>query len=131
MVGRISLSLSDIRELYPEGNMVELNKSYRSIYEIIMFAKEIQQSVHMEPLERHGDIPLIMSCRDRQDEVLKIKEKLDVFLISDYEIQLISPDSTRFINGISVTSIQMSKGLEFDQVVIVDGDDQTIIKRCT
>lgn len=42
-----------------------------------------------------------------------------------YQIQLISPDSTSFTNGISVTSIQMSKGLEFDEVIIPNANSDT------
>ena len=37
-------------------------------------------------------------------------------------MQLISEESTRFMNGISVTSIRMSKGLEFDEVIVADAD---------
>ena len=41
-------------------------------------------------------------------------------LLPDYNINLISPESTRFEIGISITSIQMSKGLEFDEVIILN-----------
>ena len=46
-------------------------------------------------------------------------------LANDYDIQLITPESTTFVNGVSVTSIQMSKGLEFDEVIISDADRKT------
>lgn len=39
-------------------------------------------------------------------------------LSTDYDVYLLSPESTRFANGVLVTSIQMSKGLEFDEVII-------------
>lgn len=39
-------------------------------------------------------------------------------LAPEYKMQLTAPDSTSFTNGISVTSIQMSKGLEFDEVIV-------------
>lgn len=137
-------TLSDMLQLYHDGSLVELTKSYRSTYEIIMFAKNIQQVDKLEPIERHGDIPLIVPCKDKQDEIFQIREKLNAFLKSlnvslgiilktnsaareyynrfseDYEIQLISPESISFANGISVTSIQMSKGLEFDEVIVPD-----------
>ncbi|WP_312061390.1 3'-5' exonuclease [Anaerotignum sp.] len=85
---------------------------------------------------------MIVSCLNRNEELEQIKAKLDSFLKSgavslgiilktnsaakeiyellkhDYDIQHISMDSTHFGNGISVASVQMSKGLEFDEVII-------------
>jgi len=45
-------------------------------------------------------------------------KRLYDFLSADNDVHLISPDSPCFVNGISITSIQMSKGLEFDEVMI-------------
>lgn len=142
-------NLAQLQELYSDASLVELNKSYRSTYEIITFARDIGQVAKLEPMERHGDVPRVISCADQHDELTKIRKMLDVFiqgsgvslgiilktnsaakklydlLTQDYEIQLISPDSTRFVNGISVTSIQMSKGLEFDEVIVADVDSNT------
>lgn len=142
-------TLAQLQELYSDASLVELNKSYRSTYEIITFARDIGQVAKLVPMERHGDVPLVISCADQHDELIKIKKMLDAFiqgsgvslgiilktnraakelydlLTQDYEIQLISPDSTRFVNGISVTSIQMSKGLEFDEVIVADVDSNT------
>ena len=142
-------TLAQLQELYSDASLVELNKSYRSTYEIITFARDIGQVAKLEPMERHGDVPLVISCADQHDELTKIRKMLDAFiqgggvslgiilktnsaakklydlLTQDYEIQLISPDSTRFVNGISVTSIQMSKGLEFDEVIVADVDSDT------
>ena len=38
---------------------------------------------------------------------------------------LLSPDSSRFANGITVASVQMSKGLEFDEVIMANVDSAT------
>lgn len=46
-------------------------------------------------------------------------------LSRNYEVHLISPESTTFMNGISITSIQMSKGLEFDEVIIPAANNET------
>ena len=142
-------TLADLQALYSDGSLMELSKSYRSTYEIITFAKGIGRAEKLEPMERHGEVPQMISCADQQERLCKIKELLDAFLHSggvtlgvilktnhaarelcdllgqDYDIQLITPDSTRFVNGISVTSIQMSKGLEFDEVLVVDADEDT------
>lgn len=135
-------TLGDLRAIFPGAEMVELHKSYRSTFEIITFAKRIRDIQAIEAVERHGDIPQIIGCSDLADELTKIKEKtarffkskfvtLGIILKTDrearkifeilnkeYTIQLIVSDSNRFANGISVVSIQMSKGLEFDEVLI-------------
>jgi DNA helicase-2/ATP-dependent DNA helicase PcrA len=68
-------SLADLRRLYPNAAMVELNKSYRSTYEIITFAKRIQKVAALEPVLRHGDPPEIIFCNDAPDELAKIRAK--------------------------------------------------------
>ncbi|WP_081741759.1 HelD family protein [Ruminiclostridium josui] len=142
-------SLDDLKKVYEGVNYVELNKSYRSTYEIINFAKQIQNVTKLEPIERHGDIPELISCSDSEDELLKIKEKIDAFqhsgnvtlgiilktnsmaaslydkLSKDYDAHLITTDSQQFANGITITSIQMSKGLEFDEVIIPSANIET------
>ena len=135
-------TLEDLKKLYSEAGYAELSKSYRSTYEIISFAKKVKSAGTIEAIERHGEPPAIIGCRDHRDELAYIKNCIDAFakkaysslgiimktnedakrlydfLSADNDVHLISPDSTRFANGISITSIQMSKGLEFDEVII-------------
>jgi DNA helicase-2/ATP-dependent DNA helicase PcrA len=141
-------SLEDLQNVFYQAELFELTKSYRSSYEIITFAKKILNVSRLIPIERHGDLPEIISCDDEQDEIIKIKNKLDAFLKSDYaslaivlktnaiaesfynkllpdyDVHLISPKSTHFANGISISSVQMSKGLEFDEVIISNVNQQ-------
>ena len=44
-------------------------------------------------------------------------------LSKEHQVNLISQDSTRFTNGVSITSIRMAKGLEFDEVIVPDADN--------
>jgi len=44
-------------------------------------------------------------------------------LSRNYDVHLISLGSTSFVDGVSITSIQMPKGLEFDEVIIPDADN--------
>lgn len=135
-------SLEDLRQLYDGAEFVELSKSYRSTYEIISFAKKIKSMGRLEAIERHGEPPAIIKCLNNQDELRNIGNGICAFLKSsfsslgiitktnrdakllydllstDYDVYLLSPESTRFANGVLVTSIQMSKGLEFDEVII-------------
>lgn len=141
-------TLGDLCQLYEGAELIELNKSYRSTYEIITFAKRIQMVAPLEAIERHGDVPDLISCCNEQEELAKIKEKIKTFqnsenvtlgiilktnsmakafydvLSQNHEMHLISPESAIFENGISITSIQMSKGLEFDEVIIPRVNDE-------
>jgi len=142
-------TLGDMRQLYEDAELVMLNKSYRSTYEIMQFAKMIQNVTTLEAIERHGEEPILMKCRDRQDEVLCLEDTIKTFIDSgnttlgmimktnqlakalfdilseSYDVCLIAPESTNFANGISITSVQMSKGLEFDEVIIPSANDIT------
>jgi len=135
-------TLEDLKKLYSEAEYVELSKSYRSTCEIISFAMKVKSAGTIEAVQRHGKFPAIIKCLDNQDELAHIKDRIDAFirntrsslgiitktnedakrlydlLSANYDVHLISPDSNRFVNGISITSIQMAKGLEFDEVII-------------
>lgn len=142
-------TLDDMRQLFADAEYVELTKSYRSTYEIISFAKQIKQTGTIDAVERHGEAPTLVKCQDKEDEMSQIKNRMEAFtqstysslgmitktnreakilyerLSPKYDVHLVSPESTRFINGISITSIQMSKGLEFDEVIIPSADKST------
>jgi len=142
-------SLDDFRKLYDSVQIVELNKSYRSTFEIITFAKKILNVAALEPIVRHGKEPEVLPCRDSEEEIRQIKEKIDAFqdseyvtlgiilktgkqavalyqaLRDEYDVNLLAPDSVAFANGVSITSIQMSKGLEFDEVIIPSVNSET------
>jgi len=135
-------TLEDLRRMYDGAELVELNKSYRSTYEIITFAKHIRNVASLEAVERHGNAPDFIGCCGKQEEIALIKQKIDAFqsgenatlgiilktnsqakalydvLYQSYEVNLISPESASFRNGVSITSVKMSKGLEFDEVII-------------
>lgn len=140
-------TLEELQQLYDGAEVVRLNKSYRSTYEIINFARKIQPVSNMEPVERHGEKPALIHCGDMEEQISCINEKIAAFagtgyaslgiitktnaeaetlygaLQQDVEIHLITPDSKQFVNGISVMSIQMAKGLEFDAVILADAAD--------
>lgn len=146
-------TLEDLGTLYPDAEMVTLQKSYRSSYEIIMFAKRIWPDGHLEPVERHGECPQILAFADEKEEFYAVRDGIRTFaargqgtmgiilktnraakamyeaLIRDGRmecpIHLITPESTGFQNGVSIASVQMSKGLEFDQVMIPHADRKT------
>ena len=142
-------TLDDMRQLYDDVEFVELSKSYRSTYEIISFAKQIKCTGTIEAIERHGETPALIKCQNKSDELMCIKNEIEGFfqkaysslgiitktnhdakllyveLSHNYDVHLISPESTHFANGICITSIQMSKGLEFDEVIVPYVDKTT------
>ncbi len=142
-------TLADIQQLYEGAQLVELNKSYRSTYEIMTFAKQIQPQTPLEPIERHGRQPQVIACKSWQDELNLVQEAIQEFkesgntslgiilktrktakavfdiLSGSYDVNLITPESTSFAAGVSITSIQMAKGLEFDQVIIPQVNRET------
>lgn len=139
-----SHTLADLRRLYEGAEFVELNKSYRSTYEIIRFAKRIQPAAP-EPVERHGEEPVLLPCAGKEEELEHIEAIMEAFgrsgfaslgilvktnrdaealyeKLSNKHVHLLTPESSRFTNGVSIASIRMAKGLEFDEVVIPDAD---------
>lgn len=142
-------TLEDLKLIYTGAEFISLNKSYRSTYEIITFAKRIQNVAALEPVERHGNAPDIIYCYSETEEYEQLKERIAAFkssgnvtlgiILKTYgmarafydvlskgcEVSLISPENAKFANGISITSVQMSKGLEFDEVIIPSANTDT------
>lgn len=142
-------TVDTFRSLFGEIDYMELNKSYRSTYEIIDFAKKIQNHQKIEAMKRHGDKPDLIHCQDWQSELTAIKERLLGFCNSDYatlgilckdassaqklyqelcdefSVTLLDSDSRTFEQGITITTIFMSKGLEFDEVLIPYANAET------
>lgn len=144
-------SLDTFKDIFDSIDVVKLNKSYRSTYEIIEFAKRIQNHQNIEPVERHGGEPELIRCDSWPAELSAIKEKVSQFndgnyatlgilckniaqtnhlyekLSQEYSVYLLDSDSTKFTNGITITTIFMSKGLEFDEVMIPFANAETYI----
>ncbi|WP_331472188.1 HelD family protein [Enterocloster hominis (ex Hitch et al. 2024)] len=147
-------TLEDILRIYEGADYVELNRSYRSTFEIMNFAKHIRDVAGLDAVERHGEEPSMVACEDEQDEIRQIKQAILEFEAGENaslgiilknnraarefhdllscgptsggdRIKLISPDSTHYEGGVSVTSIQMAKGLEFDEVIVPQADRGT------
>ncbi len=122
---------------------VELCKSYRSTIEISRFAQKIQENKKLIPIERHGREPQVYRCWDESEELEQVQQLIQEYRQEGYAtlgiicksqeqarqwydrlhqgcpgISLLDFASSEFTNGIIVTSVHMSKGLEFDQVIL-------------
>ena len=134
-------SLSLLSDIFENSEVVKLNKSYRSTYEIIKFSEQILKQ-DIEPIERHGELPSIIKCNSLEEELKQIEDTIDNFnkfdystmgiicktksqakqiydkLKDKYEVNLLDIDSLEFKEGIIISTIHMSKGLEFDEIII-------------
>ncbi len=136
-------TLEELHGIYPGAQLMRLEKSYRSTYEIIHFAKEIAGDQDFQAVERHGDPPTLLTLASGEEELDRLAELVLEFRGSGYntlgiltrtdpeakklhgqlalrgaEVRLIQSDSTSFQSGATVLSVRMAKGLEFDQVVV-------------
>lgn len=137
---------NDINELFT-NNMKYLKKSYRNTIEIMNYANVILRHLKVDeatPVIRHGDmvheinyddkISTIMSRIDKYKDnhnsiaiICKTKEEVDDLykqLAKQYKnITKIDENTTKYDGGLCILPIYLSKGLEFDCVILSDVDD--------
>ncbi|WP_297633265.1 AAA family ATPase [uncultured Clostridium sp.] len=141
----------DIKDIFGAENteIVSLTKSYRSTFEITEFAKNILEfGEPVEGVERHGDIPTVLeNVPNIDDEILKIinevhsKDLQSISIITKTSedasnlfnslkgkitnLNLIIDDEGHYNKGITIIPSYISKGLEFDAVIVPDMDMYT------
>jgi DNA helicase-2/ATP-dependent DNA helicase PcrA len=134
-------SAEGIEEVFPQGDVVKLHRSYRSTWEIVQFSLRIVPNPNLIAMERHGDEPQVKGFATSQDEMEAIQEMVSKFgestnqslgiicktqrqakelfeKIKSHNVHLLTPESTAFSSGIIVTTVHLSKGLEFDEVIV-------------
>lgn len=132
-----------------KSSLIMLDKSFRCTNEILNFSlKFIEQSSQIKSLNRNGDSPKVYIADNSEifiDEIVKeIKlcqekgfqsiclicktEKNSTYLFNKIkhklDIQLIKNGSVSDLQGVFILPVYMSKGLEFDTVLICDADSQ-------
>jgi DNA helicase-2/ATP-dependent DNA helicase PcrA len=136
-----SSSAEGISQVFPQGDTVRLNRSYRSTMEITTFAQRISPNPDLIPMERHGDKPVVVGFDSNIEEAANIKKMISDFRTSGHvslgiicktleqaetlhnelksaDVHLVTPDSTSFSDGVVITTAHLSKGLEFDEVIV-------------
>jgi len=140
-------SIEKISSVFPESECIRLCKSYRSTIEISDFAQAISTNPDIVPVERHGELPVVYKCETEEIQTERIRKIIDGFRTGSYKnlgiicrtqrmaeelygqlkgedsVSLLDFTSTEFTDGIIITSAHMSKGLEFDQVLIPNVSD--------
>ncbi len=150
-----SSTAGTIQKTFPGGKVMRLCKSYRSTRQITEFAQRIRPDEEMEPVARNGEEPRTVRFDTPEAEIRGIAGLVADFRRSGHgslgiicktesqaarlHEQLNDPDailmtsrSHAFTHGVVITSAHMSKGLEFDEVVIphaTDANYRTAIDR--
>lgn len=126
-----------LEKIFNNFEILKLNKSYRTTIEIMEAANKINDILNLDqaiPVIRHGDeveytdksvITLVNDLRDKyntiavitktQDEANNLYEELK----DKIEINLINSNNLNYNSNINVLPSYLSKGLEFDSVIIV------------
>lgn len=131
-----------LNNIFKDLEILKLNKSYRTTIEIMEEANKINKKLNLTeaiPVIRHGDeveytdkdlvylinklkenyktIAVITKTQDEADNLYTIlKDKID--------INLINKNNLNYDNNINILPSYLSKGLEFDSVIIVDSFDK-------
>lgn len=137
-----SSNLPVIEKVFSGATTMTMLKSYRSTYEITQFTKRISQKIDVEAIERHGEEPQLILCKNADAETDKIRVLITQFEKSDFnslgiicktqkqadivyealkdehKINLLNAVSVAFGSGIVITTSHLAKGLEFDQVIV-------------
>jgi DNA helicase II / ATP-dependent DNA helicase PcrA len=144
-----SSTSDDILKVFPGAQVMKLNKSYRSTFEIASFGKTIIPNDELEVMERHGRAPSFHLFKNESDELKFLKNRIPGFKKSGYhsmgiicktqkqaahlyadlaesypETVLLTEESAAFSAGIIICSVFMSKGLEFDHVIVPGADSK-------
>lgn len=144
-----SSTVEKIRPFFEECDCMELCKSYRSTVEITRFAQKIQENKKLVPIERHGENPNVMVCSTEDEQLVKIQDLVQQFKRTGYNslgiicksqkianqlfekvhkfcdsVHLLDSNSSEFKEGITISSVHLSKGLEFDQVIVPNASEE-------
>ena len=134
-------SSDEIHKVYPQADVIKLFRSYRSTWEIIEFAQRILPNPQLIAMERHGPHPLVKKLDHEKAEVEEMGRLVATFrnsgnhsmaiitktqgqakglfhALRSADVHLITADSTAFKGGIIITTAQLAKGLEFDEIVV-------------
>lgn len=141
--GRLVAGRGDQTRVIAHAECVKLCKSYPSSYEITRFAQSISPDAELIAVERHGEQPLLVTCRSAEDEERRVWRAVEEFATGELqtmaiicktqsqaarlhralessgaELQLLTSRSVAFRKGIVVCTSHLAKGLEFDEVVV-------------
>ncbi len=130
-----------------KSTLVTLNKSFRCTNEILKFSQQfLKQELNVESFNRSGDQPKIVSAASHEELLQEIVQEVSICrekgleticlicktqknaarlyedLKSRIAVQLRTDQDTESIKGTFLMPVCLAKGLEFDAVIVCDGD---------
>ncbi len=130
-----------LEKIFKNFEILRLNKSYRTTIEIMNEANKINELLSLDkaiPVIRHGDevlysdkgvLELINTLKENYNTIAIItktqEEANNIYenLKNKIEINLINSNNLNYNSNISVLPSYLSKGLEFDSVIILGRDN--------
>ncbi|MCC0635886.1 MULTISPECIES: RNA polymerase recycling motor HelD [unclassified Clostridioides] len=130
--------------------IINLSKTYRSTMEITRFSRKLlTEYINDEYVERHGDEPKIIGFKDKNQlnkkliediksykkknynsvgiitkTVREAREVYEFLKENDVDVQCITKDDDEYISGVLIMPSYLSKGLEFDVVIIYNASNK-------
>lgn len=129
-----------------KSNLVTLNKSYRSTYEITNFANSIIGRTNVDVVERHGDKPNWIKYNSQSQKIeeiikfvdeckkdnkktigilcksIKNADELNQILKDKLKYYYLTTSTLAYSEGVILAPTFLVKGLEFDACIIVDAN---------
>lgn len=131
-----------LNNIFKDLKILNLNKSYRTTIEIMEEANKINKKLNLVeaiPVIRHGD-KVEYTDKNLKDLMDKLKEKYKTIAVitktqieaddlynnlkDKMDINLINKNNSNYDNKINILPSYLSKGLEFDSVIIIDTFDK-------
>ena len=137
-----------------KGEIAKLRTSYRSTQEImalaqrILFTSGLSQKDEVKAVARHGEKPKILAVSSEKEKLMKsialVKEwqekgyqnialitltknkgeQLYKIIGKQIAAQMLDETQNQYTGGLCIVSVAMAKGLEFDGVIVIDGDGE-------
>ncbi|MDF2942287.1 MAG: helicase [Herbinix sp.] len=132
-----------------KSSLATMDKSFRCTNEILMYSsKFIEKCFEIKSFNRKGDEPNIYSASNQSSLIDMIISEINLCLEKGYQsiglickneknaislseflkdrvdVKLIKSESTSDLQGVFIIPVYMSKGLEFDAVLICDTDNK-------
>lgn len=144
--------LTQIQTIIPDSRVITFNRSYRSSYEIMTYAKRFTTNQDLQPVKRHGKAVAEIHLTKEQDKWTELRQQIASFQQSSYrtcgiicqteaamiaikqqlvEVPLtcLTKETKAMAEGVILTTPQFAKGLEFDQVILPDVHAHQLTKK--
>ncbi|MEJ0055927.1 MAG: UvrD-helicase domain-containing protein [Bacteroidota bacterium] len=136
-------SAETIERIFPQAEIIKLFRSYRSTWEITAFTQRISKNPDIIPMERHGSEPVLTGFVNQQEQTRAVIQLIERFKTSGHQslgiicktprqaenlfdsirstgAHLLTAENTTYKGAVIITTVQLAKGLEFDEVIVTD-----------